>query len=120
MVKRILIIEDDPGILELLYFIFETEGYKVEGFLKGKSAADITLLKPDLIILDISIEGFAQTGDQICADLKAIIPPYTTPVLLLSAENNLSQLAAACFSDSFLAKPFDLDTLLNRVSELAA
>ena len=51
MAKRILIIEDDPGILELLYFIFEMEGYIVDGFLTGKTAEDIVLLAPDIIIL---------------------------------------------------------------------
>ncbi|CAH0276724.1 Transcriptional regulatory protein TcrA [Pedobacter sp. Bi27] len=118
MIKRILIIEDDPGILELLHLIFETEGYAVEGFLNGKSAAEIILLKPDMIILDIKIVGSVQTGDQICADLKATTPLYITPVLLLSAEPDLPELSAACFSDSFMAKPFDLDKLLNRVAEL--
>jgi len=120
MVKRILIIEDDPDILELLKLIFEIEGYLVDGFLKGHTADEITLLKPDLIILDIRIEGFAKTGDQICADLKALIPPYITPVLLLSAEANLAELAACCLCDGYMSKPFDIESLLNKVVELAA
>ena len=120
MAKRILIIEDDPGILELLYLIFETEGYAVDGFLTGKSATEITLLKPDLIILDIRMQGYQKTGDQICADLKAIIPPYAIPVLLLSAEKNLQMLAANCFSDAYMSKPFDVDLLIAKVGEMAA
>ncbi|MGA9649261.1 response regulator transcription factor [Pedobacter sp.] len=120
MSKRILIIEDNPEILELLHLIFEGAGYLVDGYLFGKSAVEIILLECDVIILDIRIEGYEQTGDQICADIKALIPPFTTPILLLSAEKNLSELALACHSDSFMSKPFDLDKLLNRVEELAA
>ncbi len=120
MAKRILIIEDDPGILELLYLIFETEGYIVDGFLTGKTAEDIVSLTPDVIILDIRIEGYAKTGDQICSDLKALIPPYGTPVLLLSAEKDLVRLAKECLSDSYLSKPFNVDALLAKVKQLAA
>lgn len=120
MSKRILIIEDDPGILELLQLIFEDEGYLVDAFISGKSALDITAFSPDIIILDIRIAGYDQTGDEICAELKAILPPYTIPVLLISAENNLYQLARACKSDGYMAKPFNVERLLEMVSGLAA
>ena len=120
MSKRILIIEDDPGILELLQLIFEDEGYLVDAFITGMSALNITAHSPDIIILDIRIAGFDQPGDEICAELKAILPPYTTPVLLLSAENNLAQLAQECKSDGYMAKPFNIAHLLEKVSGLAA
>ena len=120
MAKRILIIEDDPGIMELLQLIFETEGYVVDSSLKGMTTTEITLLSPDIIILDIKIQGFASTGDEICAALKAIIPPCGIPVLLLSAEQNLKQLAEACLSDAHLGKPFDIDVLVDKVGKLVA
>lgn len=120
MAKRILIIEDDPGILELLHLIFETDGYIVDGFLTGKSAEDITHMRPDVVILDIRIEGYEQTGDEICASLKAIIPPNGIPVLLLSAEKDLAKLAKESLSDAYISKPFNVDHLLEKVRELAA
>lgn len=117
MAKRILIIEDDPGILELLELIFESDGYTVDASLMGKSVSEIMKLNPDLLVMDVRIEGYKFTGDEICAELKAFIPPNGIPVLLLSAERNLPELARACHSDSYLKKPFDLDELLETVSK---
>lgn len=120
MAKRILIIEDDPCILEILQLIFQEEGYLVFAFLDGKSALSIVHLCPDVISLDVRIAGYEKTGDQICADLKSILPPCSVPVLLLSAEAGLAQLALACKSDDYLAKPFDVGKLIEKVAHLAA
>lgn len=57
MVKRILIIEDDLDILEILDIIFLDEGYDIISHRKGLSADEIGLLHPDLLLLDVRISG---------------------------------------------------------------
>ncbi|CAM4372277.1 Response regulator receiver domain-containing protein [Pedobacter westerhofensis] len=117
MAKRILIIEDDPGILELLELIFESDGYIVDSSLTGKSVNEIMKLNPDLLVMDVRIEGYKLTGDEICAELKAFIPPNGIPVMLLSAERNLPEIALACNSNSYMRKPFDINDLLETVGK---
>jgi len=117
MAKRILIIEDDPGILELLELIFESDGYIVDASLTGKTVNEIMQLNPDLLVMDVRIAGYKLRGDEICSELKAFIPPNGIPVMLLSAERNLEEIARACHSDSYMKKPFDVDQLLQAVGK---
>jgi two-component system response regulator VicR len=120
MAKRIVIIEDDPNILDLLTYLFKADGYDVSAFATGMSAAEIGTLKPDVVLLDVALVGYPKTGDQICSELKALLSTSRIPVLLLSAERNLQAIANACHSDAFLCKPFDIDELLDKVHILAA
>jgi two-component system response regulator VicR len=117
MAKRIVIIEDDPYIMELLIYVFENEGYQVSSFKNSQTAADIGLLFPHVVLLDVNLAGSPRRGDQVCADLKSYAATANLPVILLSAEGNLELIAAKCLADGFIAKPFDLDVLLKKVSE---
>ena len=119
-VKRILIIEDDPDILDLLNIIFEDEGYEIFSFNRGTTVENIHLLSPDLILLDVRIVGFEKTGDQLCSELKSVAETQNMPIILLSAENNLSSIASKCGANNFLAKPFEIKVLLNAVKEFLA
>lgn len=118
MAKRILIIEDDPDILEILDIIFANEGYDIISRRNGMSADEIGLLHPDLVLLDVRISGFEKTGAQICADLKALALTSNLPVLLLSAETNLSLIAHNCGADGHVSKPFEITNLVDKVKEL--
>jgi two-component system response regulator VicR len=120
MTKRIVIIEDDQNILELLIFLFEGEGYHVSPFSKSQTAVDISLLFPDVIILDVSLIGSLKHGDAVCTELKELLVTSKLPVLLLSAEKNLQSIAEGCLADAYIKKPFDIDELLNKVKVLAA
>jgi DNA-binding response OmpR family regulator len=120
MAKRIVIIEDDPNILELLVYLFESEGYKVNPFATGRSADEIGLLMPDVVILDVSLVGSPQRGDQICSEIKKLLSTSKLPVILLSAEKDLESIAKNCFADAFIGKPFDIDDLVNKAAQLCA
>jgi two-component system response regulator VicR len=118
MAKRILIIEDDPDILAILDIVFQDEGYEIISNQKGMSADEIGLQHPDLILLDVRIRGFEKTGAQICEELKALTITNDLPVLLLSAESNLHQIASKCGADGHMTKPFDIDGLVSKVFEM--
>lgn len=117
MKKRVLAIDDDQDILNILDIILQDEGFDPLLFSTGLPTQQIVDLAPDLILLDVRIEGYTQTGNQICSELKKIMALQKIPVVLLSAEANLSMIASQCGADGFIAKPFDVFYLLKKLKE---
>jgi len=117
MPKRILFIEDDPDIYEILNIVFDEEGYEVIGFRSPLSRGEIALIHPDLILLDVRIVGSDKTGAEICAELKADPGFSSIPVLLLSAERDLERIASNAGADGMINKPFGLTELVAGVKK---
>jgi two-component system response regulator VicR len=117
MRKRILVIDDDEDILEILHLVFRDEGYNVVISNSSDAAGRIHELSPDLILLDINITGSARNGAEICAEVKEHYPERKTPVILISAESDISIIASECEADSFVRKPFDIYQLLMQVKD---
>lgn len=116
--KKILIIEDDNHVLQLLKDILEAEHYEVIGYADKNSIKGIIINRPDLVLLDNKLKD--GLGSELCAEIKA--NPFTEkiPVILISAYNKLKELAHQCGADGYLSKPFDLQDLLNLVKRLIA
>ena len=119
MNKRILIIDDDEDILDILHIIFRDEGYNVVISNTGEAANNIHDINPDLILLDVRIEGSPKQGNEICAEIKARYDYKKIPVVLVSAETDLAMLANECGADFYIKKPFDIYDLLSQVKRLA-
>ena len=117
MAKRILVIDDDEDILAILDIVFVDEGYDVVLQNTGTTAEEVKLIGPDLILLDVRIEGFAKTGDQICAEIKRELALSDIPVLLVSAEPDVRQRASSCGANGYINKPFEINKLLEKVKE---
>ncbi|RBQ08925.1 response regulator [Pedobacter miscanthi] len=115
MAKRILVIDDDQDILNILDIIFGEEGYEVTLKNTGTTADQVKLISPDLILLDVRINGFSKTGDEICAEIKQELELSAIPVLLFSAEADVRQRAGLCGANGYLNKPFDINKLLEKV-----
>jgi two-component system response regulator VicR len=120
MNKRILIIDDDEDILEILNVIFREEGYDVILSNTGEAANHINVIHPDLILLDVRIEGYPKRGNEICAEIKARYLERNYPVVLVSAETDLEMLANECGADFYIKKPFDIYDILSKVKEYLA
>lgn len=120
MQKHILILEDDVDINDLLKIILETIGYRTTRHLITLEPEDIVRENVDLIIMDIRLIGSKYNGDQLCHLLKSEYPAFKTPVLLISAELKGKILARESGADGFLQKPFDIDELLSKISEMVA
>lgn len=118
MKKRILVIDDDEDILTILNIIFEDEGYEVISLNTGATAEEVQIIHPDLILLDVRIIGFNKTGDQICNEIKSRASTRDIPVILLSAEINVPQLAQESRADGYLRKPFDVKELVDHVNQI--
>lgn len=119
MGKRLLIIDDETNILEVLSIVFENEGYIVITSNSAVATADLVTIKPDLILSDIRILGSSKTGLEICSEIKASRHYSHLPVILLSGESNIGVLARECGADAFIRKPFEIDELVNCIKNFA-
>jgi two-component system, OmpR family, response regulator VicR len=120
MPKRILIIDDDPDILEILDIIFKEEGYDVKISETGEEARDLHQLNPDLVLLDVGLPGSPQNGAEICANIKSVLANKGLPVILISAEDNLALISMRCGADGYISKPFNARQIIRKVKELLA
>ena len=111
--KRIIVIEDNHDILDMLAYILRDEGYVVIPSLNSQPLKDIENYNPDLILLDDWLpDGY---GHQLCSALKANALTSKIPVILISSVRNLPQIAESCNANGYIAKPFDIDYLISVV-----
>ena len=120
MGKKILAIDDDIDILSIFQLVLEEDGFEVITSRIGISPEDLSLMLPDLILLDINIDGFPKSGVEICTEYKGNKAVEHVPVLLVSSEHNLEMLAASCKANGFLSKPFNIMDLTNKVKEFVS
>lgn len=113
--RRILAVDDDNDILEVLQFILEDSGYEVETLSDGHFLFDkIKASAPDLILLDIMLGNL--DGRELCRDVKASEETHNIPVILVSASHNIEgSMNQNGAPDAFIAKPFDINDLLDTI-----
>ena len=111
--KKILIADDDPGILDVLTLYLEGSGYEVETTEDGRTLQAFEHGLPDLLLLDIWMSGWH--GRDICRHLKSQKATRHLPILLVSANRDTEQIAREAGADDFIAKPFDLVELLAKI-----
>ena len=114
MPKKILIIEDDPGILLSLKDEFESEGYTVSTAEDGEKGLEIAKQqRPDLIILDIMLPVL--DGYEVCKRLR--MEGDTTPIIMLTVKDKEIDrvLGLELGADDYVTKPFSLRELVARV-----
>jgi DNA-binding response OmpR family regulator len=111
--KRILLAEDDDAILQLVTDVLTDAGYEVAQARSGSEALErAAVWRPDLILLDKSMPGGG----------TAFAIAYRTertraPIVGLSAAIDAESWAASIGAATYIAKPFDIDTLLSTVAE---
>lgn len=111
--KKVLLIEDDPGIGEIVSLILTEEGYAVRLHTTGYSVPELVKeYDPNLVLLDIGLPG--KSGTTICNELKEI--SERPPVLLFSAHTNKVTANRLCKADGFIGKPFDIQDLVETVN----
>jgi DNA-binding response OmpR family regulator len=115
LLKKILILDDDPDLLEIMDFLLTDAGYETLLLPEGDHIKEhIEHFCPDLILMDVMLGSM--DGREICKALKANLV-YRTPVILISGTHNLRQVMFQVGApNDFIEKPFDLDHLLKRVA----
>lgn len=114
MQKRILVVDDEEGILKLIQAILEDEGYSVQTGLDGRCLQNLQGDLPDLILLDIMLGG--EDGRDLCAQLKQREETRHIPVILCSAYFRGDIITYLAGASTFLPKPFDIDDLINTIA----
>ena len=118
MNKRILVVDDQPAIVELIQEILQSAEYRVETSLNGACLQHMGDDPPDLILLDILLGG--EDGRALCQRLKEHEQTRHIPIILMSAHLVGQHDIEACQADAFLVKPFRVSTLLDLVSSWIA
>jgi len=116
--RLVLVVDDDPDILQTLGLCLSTEGYRVLMAANGKEALDILdRERPSVILLDLMMP--VMDGWQFVAELDSR-GRRDVPLLILSADRAVQGHAQKLKASGHLAKPFDLDELLGKVQMLTA
>jgi putative two-component system response regulator len=113
---KILLVEDDAFLLDVMRSILESEGYEVVSATHGKMALDLFVSsRPDLIVSDIMMPEM--DGFELLEAVRAIPIGITVPFLFLSARTERTDVsrARALGVDDYLFKPFDAPELINAV-----
>jgi DNA-binding response OmpR family regulator len=111
--EKILVVDDDPDIVELISLHLLKEGYELISADNGQQVFDLVLLhKPDLIILDILLPGM--DGIEVCRQLRK---NYNTPILFISCKSDDIDiiLGLSMGGDDYITKPFSPGQLVARV-----
>lgn len=116
--KRILVVDDDPDILEVFQIALESENYTVFPLLSPRYIfKTIKEFNPNLIILDIMLNGM--DGRAVFKELRLNPDTEAIPVILASARYNESYISSQKFMpNDYLEKPFDITDLLRKVALL--
>lgn len=115
--KKILICDDDEGILDMLEMVFEDTSYEVipeKNSLNIKNIVENQL--PDLILLDLWMPLLS--GDQVLKTIRKNPATKDLPVIIISASREGRQIATDAGASGFIAKPFDFDELMGMVNGL--
>ena len=113
--KRVLLIEDNDAICEVVGWVLQEEGYEVSvcGHL---AATEIVALKADLIVLDEWINE--AEGHMLCKEIKAVKELKHVPVVIFSTAVDIERIVKTCGADGFVRKPFDIGALVSEVDRL--
>jgi len=117
MIKRIFVLDDNLDILEFIKEALQYENFEV--FCTSNCDNVIVTIQkyqPDLIILDYKLNG--PNGDDICKRIKINPELGNVPVIICSAYLNENACGLDCDCDAFIAKPFGLEELLDKVNTL--
>ena len=113
--SRILVVDDDLDILVVMEILLTMKGFSVEVTAKWESTFEkVTTFKPDLILLDVLISG--NDGRTICRQLKSQNETKEIPIIMFSAHPSAAATIAEYGADDFIAKPFDVTDLMDKVN----
>ena len=113
MATRILVVDDDPAISEMVAILLETEGYVVSACAHGDSVLPLFRAEhPDLILLDVMLPGM--DGVSVA---RALRDESDVPIIMMSAKTDSVDVIAGleAGADDYVTKPFENSVLLARV-----
>ncbi len=113
--NRILVVDDNTDILQIVKVILENNGYEVVVTPNGEETISKTdAFKPQLILMDVFLSAGID-GRDICRALKANDKTKDIPVIMFSAQTKMEDVLKSCRADDFIAKPFEVKDLINKI-----
>ena len=114
MKKRILVIEGDNDIRDIVSYILSEEGYQVTTA-KPWPVNELHKHQADLILLDEWINQ--KEGHLLCTELKDLHETQHIPVIIFSTQNNIKDIAQKCRAEGYVHKPFNVNDLLDEIEK---
>ncbi|MGY3053265.1 CheY-like chemotaxis protein [Pedobacter sp. UYEF25] len=115
--NKILIIDDDPNLLAVLNEWFSDGGFETMALAQSNEVFDvIEAFGPDIILIDYLLAGI--NGGEICSQIKSSIKYRHIPIAILSAYPKVFLSLGSYNCDLFVAKPFDLYSLTQKIHQL--
>lgn len=111
---KILVVEDDQTIRELIRDFLVEHNYLVDTASDGVEALEITKKQqPDVVVLDLALPKL--TGESVCKEMKRLYPQM--PVIILTAKNRTDDVLSGfkLGADDYIGKPFEIEELLARI-----
>ena len=115
---RVLIVDDDPNINQLIKLYLEKEGYETETAERGDDALNLFKKNPpQIVLLDLMLPGM--DGWQVCREIRKI---STIPIIMLTAKDETFDkvLGLELGADDYMTKPFDPKELIARIKAVHA
>jgi DNA-binding response OmpR family regulator len=113
---RVLVVEDDPDLASLEAEVLKLRGHQVDVASNGREALDaVERARPDLILLDMKMP--VMNGREF-ADEYRRREPFTPPIVVVTAADDAQRRAAEIGASGWIAKPFDPDALVDKVTTL--
>ncbi|GBD36775.1 Phosphate regulon transcriptional regulatory protein PhoB [bacterium HR36] len=119
MATRVLLVEDEHALVEVLRYNLTREGFEVQNCGDGRQALRLAQLNPpDLIILDLMLPGM--DGLEVCRLLRADAATARIPILMLTARSEEADqiVGLAVGADDYVTKPFSVKVLIQRLRAL--
>jgi two-component system phosphate regulon response regulator PhoB len=114
MQKTIFILEDNTDLRELYGYILEEHNYNLKMFSSIAEFEEHANEIPDLYLLDVMLPD--GDGIALCKTLKEKVITAKVPVIMVSAHKDISDVKDQCPGAEFIAKPFDIDNLIEQIS----
>ncbi len=115
VLKKILVVDDDPDILYLLKYILKNAGFDVYTHNTGLGVpAKVTACGPDVILLDVMLPG--RIGTEVCKELRK---DFSIPIIFFSAHANEKKVMQECNASGFIPKPFDIKEMIHTITDCA-
>jgi DNA-binding response OmpR family regulator len=109
MNKKVLVIDKDPAIIDIITFMLKDEGYDFLVSQKPFNLQEVKEYNPALILLH---NGLNNEGSVICKLIKSCSNTEHIPIIMSSTRNDLPQIAQDSCADAYIQKPFDINEFL--------
>jgi len=116
MKKKVVLVQDNKEILEIMDQVLEEEGFDVTASLTTDPVDRIDEIEPDVVIVDDHIKG-EKRGSEVIKELKSDPETEDVSAVLTSTSNKLPQQAEECKADDYIEKPFDIDHMIEVVKK---